>query len=96
MVAFPIRSVIAHQVGGGLWGALGYEKVFSSGSFPCATRLIGSGIMKDSAVAVDTKLWAVFHPCCCVRKQINSCWTMCVFVALQVTAEAEMITAFAA
>ena len=52
--------------------------------------------MNDSAVAVDTKLWAVFHQCCCVRKQINSCWTMCVFVALQVTAEAEKITAVAA
>ena len=37
-----------------------------------------------------------FQQCCCVRKQINFCWTMCVFVALQVTAEAEEITAVAA
>ena len=59
MVAFPIRSVSARQVEGGWWGALGCDNFCSSGSFPCATRLIGSGIMKDSAVAVDTKLWAV-------------------------------------
>ena len=96
MVALPIRSESARQVGGSMWGALGCGKVCSSGSFPCATRLIGRSIMNDSAVAVVTKLWAVSHQGCCVRKHLSSCWTMCAFAALQVTAVAAKVTAVAA
>ena len=85
--AFGVRGPVL-DVRGGQEG--------SSGSFPCATRLIGRSIMNDSAVAVVTKLWAVSHQGCCVRKHLNSCWTMCAFAALQVTAVAAKVTAVAA